>query len=537
MDKVAIVVRRYNKLKGARANWDAHWKEVADYVIPKKDDIYTKQRNVGGEKKGNVKVFDATAIHANELLASALHGMLTNPSVQWFELSMGDEELDGDYDVKLWLQNTAVQIHQVLNNSNFQTEIHEVYLDLGSFGTAILRVEEDDELDVVFNSRPINESYLEESANGLVNGIFREYVLTGRQLLEEFPDAELSAHEMNQLRGDLDKEHDILHAVFKRQDSEIGGDVGPKGMKYASFHILLGMKLLLKESGFEEFPYITPRWTKISGEIYGRSPAMKALSDIKMTNTMMQTIIRAAQKVTDPPLQVPDDGMVLPIRTTPGGTNYYRAGTKDRIEPLLTGARPDIGVQLLELIQKRIRDAFFIDQLQLNDGPQMTATEVLQRTEEKLRLLGPILGRQHYELLKPLVNRVYSILLRRGKIKPAPEKIQGRSFEVRYSSMIARAQRSSEAENLNRIMGILAPIAQFDPAVVDNVDSDRMLKYVASIYNVPQVIFRRDEEKKQLREQRQQAIQKQQAEQSALNQTQAMQQAAGAMNDTKQKSL
>lgn len=530
MSKVDAIVRRYNKLKGARANWDSHWQEVADYVIPKKDDVFIKQRNVGGEKKGNIKVYDATAIHANELLASALHGMLTNPSVQWFELSMGDEELDSDHDVKLWLQSTALQIHQVLNNTNFQTEIHEVYLDLGAFGTAILRVEEDDELDVVFNSRPINESYLEESSKGIVNGIFREYILTGRQLFEEFPDAEFSEHEKHQLQADLDKEYDVLHAVFKRSDADVAQEIGPKGMKFASFHILLGMKVILKESGFEEFPYITPRWTKISGEIYGRSPAMKALSDIKMTNVMMQTIIRAAQKVTDPPLQVPDDGVTLPVRTVPGGTNYYRAGTKDRIEPLITGARPDLGVQLLELIQKRIRDAFFIDQLQLNEGPQMTATEVLQRTEEKLRLLGPILGRQHYELLKPLVNRVYSILLRRGKIRPAPEKIQGKTFEVHYSSMIARAQRSSEAENLNRIMGLMAPIAQFDPAVFDNVDSDKILKYVASIYNVPQLIFRRAEERDQMRKQRQEQMAQQQAEQSALNQTKSLQQASGVLN-------
>lgn len=535
MSKVDIVVRRYEKLKGARANWDSHWQEVADYVIPKKDDIFVKQRNVGGEKKGNVKVYDATAIHSNELLASALHGMLTNPSVQWFELSMDDDELNDDYDVKLWLQQTALQIHQVLNNTNFQTEIHEVYLDLGSFGTAVLRVEEDDDLDVVFNSRPINEAYLEESSKGLVNGIFREYVLTGRQLLEEFPEANFGEFEMHSIKKDLDKEHDILHAVFKRADDELGKEVGPKGMDYASFHILLGMKVLLKESGFAEFPYITPRWTKISGEVYGRSPAMKALSDIKMTNVMMQTIIRAAQKVTDPPLQVPDDGVTLPIRTVPGGTNYYRAGTKDRIEPLVTGARPDIGVDLLQMIQKRIRDAFFIDQLQLNEGPQMTATEVLQRTEEKLRLLGPILGRQHYELLKPLVNRVYSILLRRGKIKPAPEKIQDKTFEVRYSSMIARAQRSSEAENLNRIMALMGPIAQFDPGVLDNIDSDRILKYVASIYNVPQVIFRREEEKQAIRQQRQQAMQQAQAEQSALNQTQALEQASGAMRGQGQK--
>jgi len=516
MNQVEEIIRRYNKVKGSRANWDSHWQEVADYVIPKKNDIYIKQGNVGGEKK-NTRVYDATAIHSNELLASALHGMLTNPAVQWFELSFGDEKLDNDYDVKMWLQETALMIHNVLNNTNFQTEIHEVYLDLGSFGTGLLRVEEDDDLDVIFNSRPINEAYLEESSNGVVNEIYREYNLKARQLLDSFPDAEIPEQDLYNMKNDLNKEYTIVHAVFPRDGLE-AGTAGPKNMKFASYHIMLESNIVLKESGFEEFPYITPRWTKISGEIYGRSPAMKSLPDIKMVNSMMKTIIRAAQKVTDPPLQVPDDGVTLPIRTVPGGTNYYRAGTRDRIEPLVTGARPDIGVQLLEMVQSRIRDAFFIDQLQLNEGPQMTATEVMQRTEEKLRLLGPILGRQHYELLKPLVNRVYAILERRGKIKPAPEVIQGKNFEVRYSSMIARAQRSSEAENINRIMNIMGPIAQFDPSVLDNVDSDNLLKYVASIFNVPQVIFRKDQEVEAMREQRQQQQQQQMQEQSNMNQ-------------------
>jgi len=522
MKIVDYIIKRYNKIKGMRANWDSHWQEIADYVIPKKDDVFIKQKNVGGEKKGNVKVFDATAIHSNELLASALHGMLTNPSVQWFELSFGDDVLDSDRDVKMWLQDTALRIHNSLNNSNFQTEIHEVYLDLGSFGTSILRIEEDDELDVVFNARPVNEAYLEESSKGIVNGIFREYVMTGRQLFEEFPDMELSEFDLQALKSDLDKEHDVLHAVIPRNDQEINLLAGPKGMRFASYHVLLNTKVMLRESGFEEFPYITPRWTKISGEIYGRSPAMKALSDIKMVNSMMQTIIRAAQKVTDPPLQVPDSGYSLPVRTVPGGTNFYRAGTKDRIEPLITGARPDIGVQMLEMIQKRIRDAFFIDQLQLNEGPQMTATEVLQRTEEKLRLLGPILGRQHYELLKPLVNRVFNILARRGKIPTPPAKIQGKIFEVRYSSMIARAQRSSEAENVNRIINAIGPFIQLDPGIMDNFDTDSLLRYVATIYNTPQKIFRGEDDVIAMRQQRAQAQQQQMENQNAIEQSTAL---------------
>jgi len=339
---VQILIKRYNKTKGSRANWDAHWQEISNYVLPKKDDVYTKQSNVGGEKKNKTqKLYDATAIHSNELLASALHGMLTNPSVQWFELSTGIPELDDVHEIRLWLQRAALKIHQVLNNSNFQTEIHEVYLDISSFGTGLMRIEEDDKLHVRFQSRPIFEAYIIENRKGMIDTIFREFNLTHREMLKEYGEEAFTEMQLSFIKRDLDKEELIVHAVCPRDDYEIAELKGPKGMAFGSYYIWDKEACILKESGFEEFPYIVPRWTKISGETYGRSPAMKALPDIKMLNVMMKTIIRAAQKTVDPPLMVPDDGFSLPLRTTPGGTNYYRAGTPDEIKPLATNNRVD----------------------------------------------------------------------------------------------------------------------------------------------------------------------------------------------------
>jgi hypothetical protein len=260
---------------------------------------------------------------------------------------------------------------------------------------------------------------------------------------------------------------------------------------------------MLKESGFNEFPYVIPRWTKISGEVYGRSPAMKALPDIKMVNEMMKATIRAAQKVVDPPLMAPDDGVVMPLRTTPGGINYYRAGTSDRIEPLETRGRIDLGMQLIDTVKIQIRQAFFIDQLQLNEGPQMTATEVMQRTEEKLRLLGPILGRQHFELLKPMVDRIFGIMLRKKLL-------------LNYSSMIARAQRSSEAENFNRVLGVVAPLAEIQPQVMDIINFDGAVRKIADIFNLPHEMMNRDEDVQAKRQQDQEQMAQQQAQEQQL---------------------
>jgi hypothetical protein len=486
-DTAQSLLKRHMKLVSGRSNWDAHWKEVADYVIPMKEDVY--RTGTKGEKKMS-KIFDCTPIHANELLGSALHGMLTNPAIGWFDLSTGDSILDSKRHIRLFLQNAVVRMHDVLNDmSNFQTEIHETYIDLGSLGTAPLRIEESDKSDiVVFSARPIYELYIVENHNGYIDTAHRVIKYTGKQMLDAFPDR-FDEMERGLLQQKLFEEFEVIHVVEPRKQIISGGIPFTSKKPYASIYIWKEKGRVIKESGFDEFPYAIPRWTKTSFETYGRSPAMKALGDIKMINAMMQTTIRGAQKMVDPPLQVPDDGVTLPIRTTPGGTNYYRSGTKDRIEPMNLNARPDIGIQVMDDVRMRIRQAFFIDQLQLKEGPQMTATEVMQRTEEQLRMLGPILGRLHHELLKPIIDRLFAIMVRRGEFGVIPGELSDRNLKITYSSMIARAQRTSEVENITRTISVMAPFIQTMPNIMDNFDGDKLLKHVASSYRVPEEVF------------------------------------------------
>ena len=483
------IIRRFEQLKNNRINWENHWQELADYVLPRKDDIY--RTRVDGEMKYN-KIFDSTGIHANELLASALHGMLTNPSTQWFELTTGDEVLDQDDDIRLWLQTAVRQMHKVLNNSNFQTEIHEVYLDLGSFGTSCMRMEEDEEEVIRFQSRPIYEAYIDQNNKGGIDTVYRSFFWTPRQIRQEFGEEALTEDMKSQLEGralDRNDQHEIIHAVEPITTDYDGPELKGKGFLFRSVYVLKEKQKVLSYGGFKEFPYVIPRWTKIAGEVYGRSPAMKALADIKMINQVMKTTIRSAQKTVDPPLMMPDDGILLPIKTAPGGINYYRAGSADKIEPLQTGSRVDFGFQMMEQIRMRIREAFFIDQLQLGSGPQMTATEVSQRTEEKLRLLGPILGRQQFELLRPLIDRIFNIMMRRELFPPAPPALSEAVLQVQYSSQIAKAQRSADAQSFMRVFNIVGPLMQAKPEMLDNLNGDQLLRYVSRAYGLPEEVL------------------------------------------------
>lgn len=496
--RAAEVLSRYDLLKSDRSVWENHWRDVATFVLPRKEHIAGEYLNAG-EKKGQ-QVYDATAIHANELLASALHSMLTNPSTQWFGLSIGDDTIDNLPDVRKYFEECTRIMHNVLNYSNFQTEVHETYLDLGSIGTTTLRIEEDDMLHVRFFAEPITEVTVDENSKGIVDVTFREFSWTFRQIVQEWGIEVLTEEQKRMYTAKPDDKLVIIHAIMPYSAEELKKNKGGlKGKKYASLYLDKQGKRILNEKGFNEFPTVVPRWTKVSGELYGRSPAMKALPDIKMLNSMKKTTIRSAQKQVDPPIQAPDDGMTLPLKLSPNAVNYYRAGTTSRIEPILSGGRIDFGYQAMQDQRTAIREAFFIDQLQLNDGPQMTATEVQQRTEEKLRLLGPILGRQHHEFLKPLVERVYSVLNRKGLLPEPPQTLEKKRLQVQYISMIARAQKAIDAQTISRTVQSVLGLVESNPDMLDNFDTDKVLRHNARLLGVPENLMVSEEKVEEVR--------------------------------------
>lgn len=531
------VVIYYARMKGMRVNWDAHWDLITRYImLNDKRLVFGNQVPGGGDIKFNT-LFDATGVHANELLASALHSMLTSPTSFWFDLETGIAEVDNDDDVRLWLQKTKMYMHQLFNESNFQTEIHEVYLDLGSFGTTTMRIEKDKDTVIRFHCRPIFESYISENNKGVVDTIYRRFKWSWKQIAEEFGIDKLPpqfAKLVKDNRPDQLVEHYVIHAVYPREewDNSLGN---PKKYKFASCYVLEETQLLLNESGFRTNPYVTPRWLKVAGEVYGRSPGMKALGDIKVINEMQKTQLKSAQKTMDPPLQMPHDGFVMPVQVGPGDINFYESGTQDRIEPLLTGSRIDFGFQMMDDIRKRIHSAFFIDQLQLAQGPQMTATEVRQRADDQLRLLGPILGRQESELLRPMVERVFDILLEEKLLpQPIPKVLEGRNVQVKYISQIAKAQKISELDNFNRAIQTIGPVVQADPTAMDNINSDEAVKYIFKLLGTPAEILRKDKAVKDMRDQRQQAQEKQAQQQRDLAASRQVQEAGPTLMQAQQ---
>ena len=508
------ILKRFDRLSAQRQNWETHWQEVADYMMPRKADV-TKTRS-RGDKRTEL-IFDSSPLQAVELLAASLHGMLTNPSTPWFSLRFKDD-MENEDEAKEWLESATETMYAAFNRSNFQQEIFELYHDLITFGTAAMYIEEDTDDILKFSTRHINEIYVAENDKGRIDTVYRKFKISARAAIQQFGSAvSVKVDTIN--AKDPYEEVEIVHAVYPRSDFD------PKkqdksNMPFESIYIEYSSGDELSVSGFREFPFVVPRYLKASHEIYGRSPAMTALPDVKMLNEMSKTTIKSAQKQVDPPLLVPDDGFILPVRTVPGGLNFYRSGTRDRIEPLNIGANTPLGLNMEEQRRNSIRNAFYVNQLMMQQGPQMTATEVIQRNEEKMRLLGPVLGRLQSELLKPLIDRTFNIILRNNLFPPAPEFLAGKDIEIEYVSPLAKAQKSTELSSIMRAIEILGSLSNVAP-VFDHINMDKLVRHLADIVGVPQKILKPQNE---LNAERQQA----QAQQEQMQQMQQLQQVAEA---------
>ena len=510
------IKKRCSALESDRQTWEDHWQDILDYVMPRKADVTFVRSK--GEKRTEV-LFDSTAITANNLLAASLQGTLTSPSLPWFHLKLRDENANQNHDVQLWLEDSARRMYDMFNESNFNTEVHELYLDLTSVGTGAIFVEEGNNGfandGIHFNTLHIAEYFIQENVTGKVDTLYRKYKLTARQAIEEFGEDNVGEKIIEAAQNKPDKQFNFIHAVEPTKDYERAiGKVKTK-LPFHSCHVCVEDKMVVRTGGYNEFPYLVPRWSKATGEIFGRSPSYNALPDIKTLNKAVEIGLKAWAKAIDPPLLVQDDGVIGRVRMTPAGITVVR--TDGAIKPLQIGSNWQITDMKENQLRTAIRQAYYSDQLQLQEGPQMTATEVQVRYELMQRLLGPTLGRFQSEFLNPLIERVFGIMYRAGALLPEPELLKGQQMDIEYVGPLARSQRMEESVAIERLYGLAMNVVQVDPAIMDNINHDEAIRLRGKLLGVPKTILRSRDEVMEMREQRAE----QQAQMAAMQQQQA----------------
>ncbi len=514
-----------SKLMEKRSNWEVHWQEVADYMFPRKADITLNRPK--GDKRHTV-IFDGTAIHSMELLASSLHGMLTSSVNRWFGLRFKETVVNEDDEAREWLEDVTDKMYLAISRSNFQQEVFESYFDLIAFGTSCLQIEEDKDDIVRFSSRHIKELYISEDAKGMVNCIYRRFKMSAKATVEKFGIENLSSKTQNIFKKSQFDDIDLCHVV-KPRDMYNPRKMDKQNMPYTSVYFEYDAGHIISEGGFKEFPYVVPRYLKASNEIYGRSPGMNALPDVKVLNKMVEVGMKAAAKQVDPPLLVPDDSMLMPIRMSPGSINYYRSGSRDRIETLNIGANNPLGLNMEDQRRKAISATFHVDQLLITENRNMTATEVVQRNQEKMRILGPVLGRLQSELLQPMIIRIFNIMMRNGLFPDAPEILLNQEIDVEYVSPMALAQRGEELNSIVKGLELFGNISQLAPSTLDYIDPPGLIKNLIKILGLPATMIRSDAEVQQIAEEKAQAQQQQMEAQQQMAESEMARNAAPAI--------
>ena len=516
----ARLVQRWDRLKADRGPFEALWQELGDYLRPLRAEFTTK-REPGARRYG--KVFDSTPLIAADNFAGGIYGMMTNPANRWFSLRLQDDDMNDFEPVRDWLYDVESRLLHSFGPqiSRFYNVLPGLYADLAVFGTSVFYSEEIEGVARIADyTRPLSECVVAENEYGEIDTVYRRFTVEARNALAMFPET-LSQNSRKLAEKEPYAPIRFIHCVEPNQDySGTGNVLEATDRPYISIYVEEQERNEVSRKGYFEFPYQVPRWAQAAGEVYGRGLGEATLADVKTLNQQSRTALVSAQKAADPPLAAPNEGVIRVARTYPGGITYgaIDANGNMLLRPLYEGGNPQLTLEMMEQRRQSIREGFYFSLMQMVGTPDMTATEWIGRQEEKLRLMGPNLGRIQSEFLSPLIKRRFGMLSRARMLPPPPADVQHMGLQIEYVSPLAKAQMASEAQSIVRLYQSLMPIAQADPSVLDNVDHDKAARALARGYAVPAPILRGSQQVDDLRNERQQA----QSQQTMMGSGQAM---------------
>jgi hypothetical protein len=516
------------QLRTDRASEEALWREVYEFILPDKSQFSV---NVSDGIQRQRDLLDSTATRALEMFSSFLFTTLNNPSTQWIEVSAVDAPPDlaksASFRKALADTQRGVQDWMVSGQSGLYDALHEAYMDFGSIGNAAVhgflvgsnyRAMAKHMADVVFD----------EDAFGMLSAAFVRYHWTNEQVAQKFGEAALlrkgedtlDAESMHKRRMEPGRQC-YVHAVFPASPvryslaaalpkSEIGAAYASVWVRQDDGEVVPGS---ITPSNTQE--YAVGRWSRTKNRRLGRGPGVNALPDIRMVNRISAAIVRASEKLNDPPMAVKDGSLLSPLRLFSGGVTYYD-GDQPPTALLPPGAsRVDVGDALLQTRQEAIQQAFFTPLFMNPDSPVRSATEILQLTDERNRAVGPMLTRVQTELFVPIVARALDLADQVGALPDLPPELEDVRLRIQYRSPLTASQRQIEALGVSRLFEASAPWAQVDPGVMDPFDIDKIADVLHAGSGAPVEILRTAQQVKQLRAARAEAQQQAMAQQAA----------------------
>ncbi len=504
ISKAKMICMRFDALKADRANWEQWWQDLAKYCIPRKSNI-TEIKESG--TRFDHDVYDSTARDSVKIFVAGMMGHFTNPNQIWFRLRTEDDALMEAEGVREFFSRAEKRLRDIFTGSNFYDQLGEFYNDLGVFGTASFYTEPDPEDIIRYYARPPREILFEVDEKGRLRAVYRWFELTALQAFEQWgTNAGKGVNDAIEAKS-FDKKFEFIQFVGPR------GIRDPKkrdkrNMEIESIWVSLTDKKKVQEGGFEEQPFSLARFSTISGEKHGFSPAMDVLPEIKGANKQKFYILRTGAKKTDPAVMLPHEHYLLPLDFNPGAVNYklQSAGAQsdEKIETFGNDGDINAGREVLLDDRETIKRGFFTDMfiLLMDRRTKKTAHEVDKLIEEKMLILGPFLGRLQNEALKKTIIRSFNIALRAGEFGPIPLALRDNpNYKIEYLGIMARAQRFAESRSIEDFLLTVGEMANADPKVLHKINFDKMVDELAEIKGIDPKLLNTPEKVEALRQQ------------------------------------
>lgn len=524
--------KRLTRLKSERdSNWLPEWRDLSDYILPRAGRFNVSDVNKG--QRRDKKIINPRATFAARTLAAGMHSGMTSPASPWFKLGTPDPGLMQYGPVKEWLYAVEKAMREVMARSNLYNVLPTVYGEEGVFGTAAMAALPDARDVVRFYPFTVGSYMIANSDRQQVDTLYREFKMTARQMEQQFGKAALSSTTQTLLTTNSEAWVEVCHATQPNESREPGRKDNTN-MSYQSVYWEKGgdNDKLLRESGFQEFPVMAPRWDVLGEDVYGTGPGSQCIGSTRALQLMERRKAELVEKGVRPPMGAPASLQTQKASILPGSITYLddmQQGAK--FAPLWDVNPAWLGQLRGEIAaEEQIADtAFFVDlflMISQLDG-ERTAYEIATRKEEKMLMLGPVLERQNDDLLDPCVDQVFHQMVEQSiprwmgllpgnpLLPPPPKEMGGLDLRIEYTSILAQAQRAVEGSAIERAIGFAGTVANIkqDPSSLDLLDTDNALREYFKVTAVPPALIRSDDAVQAIREQRAQAQQQAQMEQ------------------------
>ena len=527
--KADTILSEYSILKAKRDELCLHqWMDIRDYILPMTGQFKSIDSE-GNNPRDWSNILDNTGGRSARVLVAGMQGGLTSPSRPWFKIGHQDTQLLKNNEVRSFLQEVEKRMYAVFAASNFYSSVNMVYREEMGYGPAVMLIFEDDMSVVRFYTLTAGEYCLSQDSRRAVNGMYRTIYLDSTQLSKKFGKGKLPQSIRDQLKKDSGgnpfKVHPVTH-VIRNRDFYNPKMIDSVNMPFSSTYILEDERKIVQESGFREWPLAAPRWSLTGSDPYGNGCCSEILGDVKTLQEMVYDKLMALSLMIKPPLKAPSS-LKGEIGNIEGGMVVY--GDRADIEkfdtimdvvPNLAQFNQDIG-DMRQQIRQGLYNDLFLSLLE-KDG-RMTATEIAERHEEKLLLLGDVIERQFTDLLNPTIDRTFAVMYRKGMIPKVPQILldsapkgsESIGLKVEFISLLAQAQKLVTTQSIRAVTSFAIELATAKPDVLDNVDFDNAINEYSESVSSPPSMIKSKEDVAAVREQRQilQAQQQQMIEQ------------------------